>query len=117
LSARKTFWRYHIFYQSQQASVYKDHHVASPGDPSANEILFNRMEGTAMVNGREDVVFESQQAVALFQSPTEHDHLFTFEAKDRRGPTINLPYAQPAGTKLDATPEGRRMCSEILVYL
>ena len=91
-----------------------------PDRSSSRDIRFTRRTETVTVNGRPAFVFESRQTVPLAEVPTEDHYLFTFRANggsERGGRPVKLPFAQPSATKLDATPDGARMFSEIFVYL
>lgn len=115
LGARKTTWRYYIF--GQPGSAYESHQVYGTGE---TEIHFTRLHEPLTRGGRQAAVFESDQPVALCQSPGESGYAFVFKANGqapRGGRAIRLPYAQPMATKLDVGAGGPRMCSDIFVYL
>jgi len=126
LSARQTTWRYYIF-EPRPGPAYEGYQVigtskrGNGGDgPSATEIRFIRRAETVVRGGRAATVFESEQPVALSQSPGEDDYVFWFKSNGqtaRSGRSIKLPFAQSAATRLDATAGGVQMCSEIFVYL
>jgi len=125
LGARKTTWRYYIF--GQPGSAYDGHRVfgtsrrANDGDePGEAEIRFTRLHEPVTRGGRQAAVFESDQPVALCQSPGESGYAFVFRANGQApggGRAIRLPYAQPMTTRLEMGAGGPRMCSEIFVYV
>jgi len=127
LASRETVWRYYIFDQPQQESRHAGYEIVgvrkrtgSAEEAGLGDIRFTRKAETVTLNGRAAVVFESEQAVPLSEVPTEDDYVFTFKANgrsERGGRSIKLPFAQPAATRIDATPGATRMCSEIFVYL
>jgi hypothetical protein len=126
-TSRSTVWRYYIFDRPQGPSSYASYEVvgarkrsggangASPG-----EIRFTKRSDAVTVNGRTAAVFESSQMLPLVEMPGDEDYSFSLRpngGSERGGPPVKLPFAQPAGTKVEATSDGPRVCSEIFVYL
>jgi hypothetical protein len=133
-AARATMWRYYIFDPSQQRSTQQESEVlgllrgaavsiaagadaAGAGDAGARQIQFTRKPGLVTLAGRQAIVFESQQRVALCQAPMDGSHVFTFKANGSGARAVSLPIACPSATSLDAAADGVRLCSEIFVYL
>jgi hypothetical protein len=126
-ASRETVWRYYIFEPEEAGSIYAGYEVvgirkrfASTERSRGGDIRFVRQPQPLTVNGRRASVFESSQAVPLAELPGDDDYLFSFKSNggsERSGRPIVLPFARPAATRPDATPDGARMISEIFVYL
>ena len=126
-ASRGTTWRYYIVDRAQGASSYASYEVVgvrkrsgAANGTSHGDVRFIKRSDPMTVNGRPAVVFESSQTLPLAEIPGEDDYLFSFRpngGSERGGPTVKLPFAQPTGTKVETTPGGTRLCSEIFVYV
>ena len=111
LASRETVWRYYIVNKSHVGSPYDSYEVvgerrrSGAGDNSGNgDIRFTKRSETVMLDGLPAVVFESQQAIAFLERPTEDDYFFMFRANgqgERAGRPVKLPFAQPASTAIN----------------
>jgi hypothetical protein len=117
---RRTTWRYYVFAASGERS-FEGYQVLGQSRRAANgngAIRFLARPEPVDLEGRPARVFESEEPIALWQSPAE-EHAFTLKPNGRvgGGASFPLPYAESSGTRLEGEGTARRMVSEIFVYL
>ncbi len=129
LNNRKTIWRYYLLHGMAEEQKFINYEmVALPKQGSlfektlatdqSQEIRFTRLPTPEQVNDQLAWVFESDQALPLWQTPAEQLTVLLRPErnKTRNGRTFTLPYPTPNAVKLDgSTP--RQVYSEIFVYL
>ncbi len=77
------------------------------------------MAGSTTHQGRPAWSFQSEQPIALYETPRAH-HTFVLSGLLTDGKPRNpipLPYASPAGTALQKAASGSQMVSSMYVYV
>jgi hypothetical protein len=122
---RRTLWRYYVISTAPEERNYESYQVVGQDRPARNGIAepgghpFIRKPDPVDIQGRRAVVFESGQALPLWENPSDR-HSFTLKPDGRpeNGALSHaLPYPQAGNTRLEEYAGERRMVSEMFVYL
>lgn len=126
LGNRKTTWRYYVIsptsrqWNDERCEIIATSKLARlPDKTEPREIRFERLPGIRQINGRSAWVFESEHAIALWQTPADQLAvvLRVNNSGTRSGHTVKLPYPPPDALAMDGGAAQQRVCSEAYVYL
>lgn len=116
LTARQSYWRYHIVSQSAVDRAYGDFRITGiPAAGATGSPVAFAAPVQEQIGGKTAWMFESSAPIALRQYPGDHYAFTLVRSGAENG--IALPYGDPATTRLIQDAGGARVCSEIFVYL